>query len=61
MFAYMDPLKTSSSIPPHAAPGSVLKKSGKGEEVLALAKQTRYRSGVGKASWYAPRQTQASN
>ncbi len=31
-----------------AAPGTVLKKPDKGEECLTPAKQTQYRSGVGK-------------
>ena len=31
-----------------AAPGTVLKKPDKGKEILAPAKQTQYRSGVGK-------------
>ena len=31
-----------------AAPGTVLKKPDKGEEILAPAKQTQYCSGVGK-------------
>ena len=29
-------------------PGTVLKKADEGEEILAPAKQTQYRSGVGK-------------
>ncbi len=31
-----------------AAPGTVLRKPDKGEEILTPAKQTQYRSGVGK-------------